>query len=155
MLFDSTSVHHIFTTLLFSSVQHDRAVWKHEKDGNYYVQSAYCAILDYDESLCQHRTTWNSRIIWQAKMPPKIKNFMWRVGRNCLSTRVRLQTQGVSCAMRNVLFVKSMKIVCTFCSIVTELEILAKDRFLEYYRASDSPEQQYGSGYVHYIAEIE
>jgi len=57
--------------------------------------------------------------------------------------------------MRNVLFVKSMKIVCTFCSIVTELEILAKDRFLEYYRASDSPEQQYGSGYVHYIAEIE
>jgi hypothetical protein len=45
----------------------------------------------------QHRTgiagNWN--IIWQAKIPPKVKNLLWRIGRNVLPTRARLNSRGV------------------------------------------------------------
>ncbi|PNY07577.1 pentatricopeptide repeat-containing protein [Trifolium pratense] len=45
-----------------------------------------------DNYEAQHRTgiagNWN--IIWQAKIPPKVKNLLWRIGRNVLPTQARL-----------------------------------------------------------------
>ncbi|PNY08871.1 pentatricopeptide repeat-containing protein [Trifolium pratense] len=35
--------------------------------------------------------------IWCAKIPPKIKNLLWRIGRNCLPTQERLASHGVMC----------------------------------------------------------
>lgn len=34
--------------------------------------------------------------IWRLKVPPKIKNLIWRMCRGCLPTRVQLQDKGVS-----------------------------------------------------------
>lgn len=39
---------------------------------------------------------WND--IWRLKVPPKVKNLLWRMCRGCLPTRVRLQDKGVSCS---------------------------------------------------------
>ncbi|MCI04392.1 polynucleotidyl transferase ribonuclease H fold, partial [Trifolium medium] len=33
--------------------------------------------------------------IWKLKVPPKVKNLVWRMCRGCLPTRVRLQDKGV------------------------------------------------------------
>jgi len=40
--------------------------------------------------------SWNN--IWRLKVPPKVKNLLWRMCRGCLPTRVRLQDKGVSCS---------------------------------------------------------
>ena len=40
---------------------------------------------------------WN--LIWNLKVPPKIKNFLWRVCRGCFPTRARLNSRGVSCPL--------------------------------------------------------
>ena len=43
-----------------------------------------------------HRpSNWND--IWRLKVPPKVKNLLWRMYRGCLPTRLRLQDKGVSC----------------------------------------------------------
>jgi hypothetical protein len=36
-------------------------------------------------------------VIWRLKVPPKVKNLIWRMCRGCLPTRVRLQDKGVQC----------------------------------------------------------
>ena len=38
---------------------------------------------------------WSS--IWKLKVPPKIQNLIWRMCRDCLPTRMRLQDKGVQC----------------------------------------------------------
>jgi len=57
---------------------------------HYSVRSAYwCCVgevIDVEHNRVPSR--WN--LIWNAKPPPKVKHLLWRVCRNCLSTRVRL-----------------------------------------------------------------
>lgn len=36
-------------------------------------------------------------MLWKIEAPPKVKNFVWRVCRNCLPTRSRLGDKGVNC----------------------------------------------------------
>lgn len=40
--------------------------------------------------------------IWKLKVPPKVRNCIWRVCKNVLPTRVRSQDKGVSCPMQCV-----------------------------------------------------
>jgi hypothetical protein len=35
--------------------------------------------------------------IWRLKVPPKVKNLVWRMCRGCLPTRIRLHDKGVHC----------------------------------------------------------
>ncbi|XP_024634702.1 uncharacterized protein [Medicago truncatula] len=62
-----------------------------------HIHVAYRNIVNNDIVMLQHRVPghWNS--IWNLKLPPKVKNFIWRVCRNCLPTRMRLITKGVNC----------------------------------------------------------
>jgi len=45
----------------------------------------------------------SSNLIWKLKIAPKVKNFMWRICRNWLPTRVRLRDKGVTCPMNYTL----------------------------------------------------
>jgi hypothetical protein len=36
---------------------------------------------------------WNQ--LWNLPIPPKVKHFMWRLGRNCLPNRQRLMSKGI------------------------------------------------------------
>ena len=95
--FDDVTARRIFNTPLLASVINDVPTWKLEKDGVYTVHSAYKDILNHDVVALQHRVPGNWNSIWSIKLPPKVKNFLWRVCRNCLPTRVRLQSKGVQC----------------------------------------------------------
>lgn len=40
----------------------------------------------------------NLASIWKHKVPPKVKNMIWRVCRGCLLTQARLLDKGVNCS---------------------------------------------------------
>jgi len=88
LLFDNVSAYHISRIPLLASVLHDRAVWKLDKNGIYSVRCAYRNIMEMDP---------NTHQLWCTKTPPRIKNFLWRVTRGCLPTRLRLKARGVNC----------------------------------------------------------
>jgi len=96
-VFDPGTASQILQTPLLTSVRTDKAVWRHEKIGLYYVCSAYRDILNNNDIMLQHRVEGHWNAIWKLKLPQKIKNFMWHICRNCLPTRVRLLAKGVDC----------------------------------------------------------
>jgi hypothetical protein len=88
--FDNDTVQEIFRTPLFHQVEEDDMVWKAEKNGQYSVRSAYrLCIEDVADNSHLHRIgSWDN--IWRLKVPPKVKNSIWRICRGCLPTRARL-----------------------------------------------------------------
>jgi hypothetical protein len=87
----------IFKTPLVEQVHADKMVWKAEKNGNYSVRSAYrlCVEELIDISHLKRSVCWSS--IWRLKVPPKVKNLVWRICRGCFLTRARLGDKGVHC----------------------------------------------------------
>lgn len=63
----------------------DAPTLKFEKDGKYKVCSAYCHIMNANIDAMQHRVAGHWNLIWNLKLPAKVKNFLWRVCRNYLS----------------------------------------------------------------------
>jgi len=115
--------YHISSTTLLASVQHDRVVWKFEKNEVYSFSSAYRNIMEHDPYTHQHRINGEWHQIWRTKTPPQIKNFLWRVMCGCLPTRLCLQARGVNCPSHcpfcnedkdnlHVLFMCPMSIQC-------------------------------------------
>ncbi|GAU25702.1 hypothetical protein TSUD_216310 [Trifolium subterraneum] len=96
-LFDNNTVSRIMQTPLFPSVHHDTLAWKLEQDGIYSVCSAYKLCVHAAGVNDRHGIVGNWNIIWREKIPPKVKNLMWRIGRNILPTRARLINRGVQC----------------------------------------------------------
>jgi hypothetical protein len=72
-LVDETTAEKILQTPLLESVQTDKITWKHEKNGLYKVKSAYRACIHNDSNREQHHVDGRWQLIWQSKVPPKIK----------------------------------------------------------------------------------
>jgi hypothetical protein len=108
-LFDISSADKILNTPLFSSVATDKQVWRVERDGHFSVKSAYrlCTQDFIDTPHLTRPGLWH--LIWNLHTLPKVKNFLWRVCRNCLPTRVKLRTRGVNCPHS-----------CVFCDAASE-----------------------------------
>ncbi|KAL4367556.1 hypothetical protein GQ457_05G010050 [Hibiscus cannabinus] len=75
----------------------DEFVWIHNKSGEHSVKSGYRAIMDskIDEASpgpsyvsSQDTTLWRS--VWNLKVPPKIRNFVWKVCKNIAPTKDNL-----------------------------------------------------------------
>jgi len=96
-IFDPQIVNKIVNTPLYPSVHDDRLVWTKENNGEYFVRSAYCMCMQelFDVDHFKAQVSW--ALIWKLKMPPKVKNFIWRVCRSTLPTRLRLRDKGVNC----------------------------------------------------------
>jgi hypothetical protein len=94
-MFDSTTVRRIVNTPLLASVRTDKLVWKLEQDGLYTVRSAYNYYVNSVESQDNAGIAGNWQQIWRAKIPPRVKNLLWRICRNVLPTRVRLNSRGI------------------------------------------------------------
>jgi len=76
----------------------DEVIWRYDKKkGLYLVKSAYRVCVD----VMIHRDVWkvegNWNKLWALAIPPKVKHFMWRLGRDCLPNIQRLMTKGVNC----------------------------------------------------------
>ncbi|XP_058767513.1 uncharacterized protein LOC131641227 [Vicia villosa] len=91
------SAHKIQNTPLFTAVHKDKLLWKHESNGKLSVRSAYryCINDAIDTSHLRIKESWN--LLWNIKAPPRVKNFMWRLCRDCVPTRRRLLDKGVNC----------------------------------------------------------
>jgi hypothetical protein len=89
----------ILNTPLLEQVGEDRLIWRVEKNGFYSVKSAYrlCVEVLTDSSHLRQEGFWQG--IWRLKTPPKIKNLIWRICRNVVPTRRRLQDKGVQCPL--------------------------------------------------------
>jgi hypothetical protein len=85
--FDNSTTISIFNTTLLPLVTHDVPTWKLKKDNVYTVKSAYKDILNHDAAILQHHVSGNWKCAWSLKLPPNVKNFVWRGCRNCFLTR--------------------------------------------------------------------
>ena len=96
-VFSVDIVDKILHTPLIAQVQEDRLIWKVERHGWYSVSSAYMLCVDelVDSSHLWRPGYWSG--IWKLKVPPKVKNLVWRMCWGCLPTRVRLLDKGVQC----------------------------------------------------------
>ncbi|MCI10836.1 pentatricopeptide repeat-containing protein, partial [Trifolium medium] len=78
----------IQNTPLIEAVKEDKCGWKFERNGLYSVKSAYRFCLSANPNREQLGISGRWNFIWRIQVPPKIKNLLWRVCRNCLPTRV-------------------------------------------------------------------
>ncbi|KAL8131971.1 hypothetical protein AgCh_007755 [Apium graveolens] len=68
--------------------------WKWDKKGQYTVRSAYTAIQEVKQSYIQNDSiSWKK--LWNAKVPLKVKHFIWSAVRNILPTKDQLLTRRV------------------------------------------------------------
>lgn len=76
----------ILQTPLLAQIPEDRLIWKVERHGKYYVLSAYRLCIDelVDSSHLRRPGFWTG--IWKLKVPPKVKNLVWRMCRGFLPT---------------------------------------------------------------------
>jgi len=96
-IFDQQTVNHITNTPLFTSVKEDRLIWSKESNGDYSVRNAYRLCLQELLDVSAYKIPGNWVNIWKLKVPPKVKNFMWRIVRNVLPTGMRLRDKRVNC----------------------------------------------------------
>lgn len=89
-VFDDASAASILQTSLIEQVTADALIWKAERNGLYSVRSAYrlCVEELIDTTHLRRAGYWSG--VWRLKVPPKVKNLIWRICRGCFPTRVRL-----------------------------------------------------------------
>lgn len=73
----------VLMTVVLSPEQ-DKPVWQWGKNGNFTVKTMY-------EHLCRTQDGLPHKIIWKAKIPLKIKIFMWLVKQNAILTKDTLK----------------------------------------------------------------
>ncbi|CAJ2660552.1 unnamed protein product [Trifolium pratense] len=96
-IFEPNCVTKILDTPLYKSVVDDMRIWRVEKNGMYSVRSAYrlCVQELLDTSHLKVNGAWV--LLWKIKVPPRVKNLLWRICRRCIPTRVNLRSRGVNC----------------------------------------------------------
>ncbi|CAN1130761.1 Putative ribonuclease H protein At1g65750 [Linum perenne] len=72
-----------------------RRVWHLSKDGSYTVRSAYRVYMERVLNREYLNVDGNWLIIWGLQVPPKVKHFVWRLGRNVLSTKENLHQRHI------------------------------------------------------------
>jgi len=96
-VFNKDLAYKIPNTPLFEQVQQDKMIWKAGKNGRYSVCNAYRLCVNELVDLSHlHRSGYWSGML-KLKSPPKVKNLILRMCRDCLPTRVRLLDKGVQC----------------------------------------------------------
>uniref|UniRef100_A0A803QB69 RNase H type-1 domain-containing protein n=1 Tax=Cannabis sativa TaxID=3483 RepID=A0A803QB69_CANSA len=73
----------------------DKWYWFKENSGLFTVRSAYQLIQDSKPMNGQSDNSGFWRSLWQLKVPPKVKNFLWRACTNCLPTCFQLSLRKV------------------------------------------------------------
>ncbi|XP_045789329.1 uncharacterized protein LOC123884299 [Trifolium pratense] len=77
----------------------DKIIWHFERNGEYSVRSAHHLLKQHSSrnaagtSGQQTDILW--REIWRAPVPNRVRNFLWRLGKNILPTRANLSRKGV------------------------------------------------------------
>ena len=73
----------------------DAVVWSREQNGKFTVRSAYKMLKEAEcssQQSCSDMGTWKKfwNMIWSARVPHKVRHFLWRACMNALPTMVNL-----------------------------------------------------------------
>ena len=78
------------------STEKDKPIWNWESSGNFSVKSMY-------SHLCRNQIRLPYHVIWKAKLPLKIKVFLWQLLHDKLQSAVQLKrrnwTGEVNCVL--------------------------------------------------------
>ncbi|XP_058749287.1 uncharacterized protein LOC131622279 [Vicia villosa] len=105
--------HKILSLPLSWRTVEDELIWTCEKNGVYSVKSAYHKLQS--ESMSKKPSSSGSNFnqvwkrIWHHHLQPRVKSFLWRLGKNILPTRTNLQRKGIS-----------LDCVCPLCGLEPE-----------------------------------
>uniref|UniRef100_A0A803PEK6 Reverse transcriptase domain-containing protein n=1 Tax=Cannabis sativa TaxID=3483 RepID=A0A803PEK6_CANSA len=87
----------------------DHVIWSFDSSGLYSVKSAYNILQQINGRWSEEEASAFWKSLWKLKIPPKIKNLMWRAGTNCLPTMTHLRTKRVE-----------VSLLCPFCQSANE-----------------------------------
>ncbi|KAL5545904.1 hypothetical protein UlMin_005591 [Ulmus minor] len=76
----------------------DTLIWHHTRDGEFSVKSGYKVALSVDDvAECSNPQAANKwwKYLWNLKIPPKIRNFIWRLCKGWLPATSRLVGRGM------------------------------------------------------------
>ncbi|KAL5559689.1 hypothetical protein UlMin_035900 [Ulmus minor] len=86
------------------SMEHeDTLIWHHTRDGEYSVKSGYKTALSLDDiAECSNPQAVNKwwKYLWTLKIPPKIRNFTWRLCKGWLPSASKLHGRGMDIDLR-------------------------------------------------------
>ncbi|CAN0915917.1 Putative ribonuclease H protein At1g65750, partial [Linum grandiflorum] len=74
---------------------HNRRIWRFEKQGKYSVRSAYHVAIDKRSIIPTLTVVGGWKTLWNAKLPPKMKQLLWRLAHGVVPTRSQLAHRGV------------------------------------------------------------
>lgn len=84
----------LILSIPINTEEEDTWYWKYEKMGNYTVKSAYNSLsLNSGNVQIDNFGFW--RQLWNLKIPPKVKHFLWRAVNGCLPTKDNLRCKRV------------------------------------------------------------
>ena len=69
----------------------DSWYWRHDRFGTYTVKSAYSLLQSSNLTSASFGNSEFWRRLWNLKIPPKTKNFLWSAARECLPTKSQLR----------------------------------------------------------------
>lgn len=97
-IFEEEQAANILNVPIYKESLVDRRVWKFNSHGLYSVKSAYRLYMDHFATFDEFKVQGDWTKLWDLKLPPKVKCFLWRCCRNCLPIRTRLQSRGIPCS---------------------------------------------------------
>lgn len=96
-LFSGEEAEAILRMPLMNSGTTDTRIWSYEKLASSSVISGYHVFMERFGNIDSLKFDGNLMSFWKLHVPPKVKVFLWRVCRDCIPTRIRLQSRGVPC----------------------------------------------------------
>jgi hypothetical protein len=96
-MFNDRDIREIHNMAINSGGREDKRIWKFNNKGHYTVKSAYRYTMENLIDNEAYRVPGNWMLIWNLRIPQRVKIFLWRVVRGCLPTRDRLQRKGIQC----------------------------------------------------------
>jgi ribonuclease HI len=84
---------------LFNLIEEDKLIWVDSTHGQYSVRSGYNLMMNISGRFKDQANNedWNG--LWKIRAPPKAKHLLWRMCKDCLPTRSRLQSRCVPCPL--------------------------------------------------------
>lgn len=83
-IFYQEDVNAIARIPLLNTSHEDMRIWEYTPNGVYAVRSAYKTIMKEAIVNGNVKVPGDWKQIWNAKIPPRVKNLLWRICRGCI-----------------------------------------------------------------------
>lgn len=90
-IFSEQDVNRILRIPRCSSMREDQWCWLDDEKGVYTVKTGYKRLMGVPNQTLISQDSFNWKKLWNMLIPPKVKNFIWRVLFNCLPTLDNMQ----------------------------------------------------------------